>query len=95
MYAGLGGELRPANHIERRVMEAAKLGFSHIIVPEIHAPAAGGDARPAAQPTDHIDDLRARAGGRRMGQHERMQHSQGCLCGQSGVPVMQAGAATG
>ncbi len=42
MCAGLGGELRPANHIERRVMEAAKLGFSHIIVPEIHAPAATG-----------------------------------------------------
>ncbi len=42
MCTGLGGELRPANHIERRVMEAAKLGFSHIIVPEIHAPAATG-----------------------------------------------------
>lgn len=40
--AGLGGELRPANHIERRIMEAAKLGFSHIIVPAIHAPAATG-----------------------------------------------------
>ncbi|CAK0785961.1 hypothetical protein CVIRNUC_009174 [Coccomyxa viridis] len=39
---GLGGELRPANHIERRIMEAAKLGFSHVIVPAIHAPAASG-----------------------------------------------------
>ena len=41
-HAGLGGELRPANHIERRIMEAAKLGFSHVIVPSIHAPAASG-----------------------------------------------------
>ena len=40
--AGLGGELRPANHIERRIMEAAKLGFSSVIVPAIHAPAASG-----------------------------------------------------
>ena len=34
--------MRPANHIERRIMEAAKLGFSHVIVPAIHAPTASG-----------------------------------------------------
>lgn len=40
--AGLGGELRPANHIERRISEAAKLGFSKIIIPAVRAPAATG-----------------------------------------------------
>ena len=30
---GLSGEVRPVNRIEQRVAEAAKLGFSHIIVP--------------------------------------------------------------
>ncbi|BDA50962.1 DNA repair protein RadA [Coccomyxa sp. Obi] len=39
---GLGGELRPANHIERRVVEAAKLGFSTVIVPATRAPTATG-----------------------------------------------------
>ncbi|EIE18597.1 DNA repair protein rada [Coccomyxa subellipsoidea C-169] len=39
---GLGGELRPANHIERRVVEAAKLGFTTVIVPATRAPTATG-----------------------------------------------------
>jgi len=43
------------------------------------ARAAGGDARPAAQHAHHVDDLRARSGGRRMGQHERGQHEQAFL----------------
>ena len=30
---GLSGEVRPVNRIEQRVAEAAKLGFSHIIIP--------------------------------------------------------------
>ncbi len=42
MFSGLGGELRPANHIERRVAEAAKLGFSTVIVPATRAPTATG-----------------------------------------------------
>lgn len=30
---GLGGELRSVSHVERRVLEAAKLGYSKMIVP--------------------------------------------------------------
>jgi DNA repair protein RadA/Sms len=30
---GLSGEIRPVNRIEQRVSEAAKLGFSRIIIP--------------------------------------------------------------
>ena len=40
--AGLGGELRPVAHIERRVVEAAKLGFKTILVPGRHAPEQRG-----------------------------------------------------
>ena len=29
----LGGELRTVSHIERRIMEAAKLGYASIIIP--------------------------------------------------------------
>ena len=32
-FAGLGGELRPVSHLDRRVSEAAKLGFDTCIVP--------------------------------------------------------------
>ena len=31
---GLGGEIRPVPHIERRINEAAKLGFSKVVFPE-------------------------------------------------------------
>ena len=31
---GLSGEIRPINRIEQRIMEAEKLGFSRIIIPE-------------------------------------------------------------
>jgi DNA repair protein RadA/Sms len=31
---GLGGEIRTINHIERRVQEAAKLGFKRIVIPK-------------------------------------------------------------
>ena len=31
---GLSGEIRPVNRIEQRIAEAAKLGFSRIIVPK-------------------------------------------------------------
>ena len=31
---GLAGELRPVNRIEQRIMEAQKLGFKKIIIPE-------------------------------------------------------------
>lgn len=30
---GLGGELRPVMHLERRVLEALKMGFTTCIVP--------------------------------------------------------------
>ena len=33
VHAGLGGELRNVPYIERRIMEAAKLGYSTIIIP--------------------------------------------------------------
>jgi DNA repair protein RadA/Sms len=32
---GLSGEIRPVTRIEQRIQEAAKLGFSRIIVPEM------------------------------------------------------------
>jgi len=31
---GLGGEIRPVTHVERRIREAAKLGFKRVIFPE-------------------------------------------------------------
>lgn len=31
---GLGGELRPVVQLERRIIEAQKLGFKYIVVPE-------------------------------------------------------------
>ena len=31
---GLGGEIRPVTHVERRIREAAKLGFRRVIFPE-------------------------------------------------------------
>eukprot|EP00884_Botryococcus_braunii_P007732 jgi/Botrbrau1/16960/Bobra.49_2s0023.1 len=34
---GLGGELRAVSHVERRLIEAAKLGFAAAIVPAAHA----------------------------------------------------------
>jgi hypothetical protein len=36
---GLGGELRPVAQLERRVVEALKLGFSRVVIP------AGSDVR--------------------------------------------------
>ena len=42
LCAGLGGELRPVNQVERRAIEAAKLGFTTIIVSAANAPAAKG-----------------------------------------------------
>ncbi|MFI4988633.1 MAG: magnesium chelatase domain-containing protein, partial [Alphaproteobacteria bacterium] len=30
---GLSGEVRPVNHMDQRLKEAAKLGFSHAIIP--------------------------------------------------------------
>ena len=35
--AGLGGELRAVGHIERRLLEAAKLGFKSVIMPAAHS----------------------------------------------------------
>ena len=33
---GLGGEIRPVTHIEKRINEAEKLGFTRVIYPEYH-----------------------------------------------------------
>lgn len=33
---GLGGEIRPVPHVEKRIKEAAKLGFTRAIYPEYH-----------------------------------------------------------
>ena len=43
---GLSGEVRPVNHMDQRLKEAAKLGFSHAIVPP--RPRKGGGGRQAA-----------------------------------------------
>ena len=42
---GLAGELRSVGHIERRLREAAKLGFSRAIIPVVR----GGSLPPIAQ----------------------------------------------
>ena len=42
MFVGLGGELRSVSHAERRVLEAAKLGYAKIIVPPASRIAAKG-----------------------------------------------------
>ncbi|HMI30241.1 MAG TPA: DNA repair protein RadA [Candidatus Limnocylindrales bacterium] len=39
---GLGGELRPVPHIERRLEEAMRLGFRSALIPERQAPPAEG-----------------------------------------------------
>ena len=31
---GLGGEIRPVTHVDRRIREAAKLGFTRVMFPE-------------------------------------------------------------
>jgi DNA repair protein RadA/Sms len=45
---GLGGELRPVGNIERRIAEAAKLGFKTFVIPaasNVHASARLKGAR--------------------------------------------------
>jgi DNA repair protein RadA/Sms len=39
---GLGGEVRHVNHLERRVREAARMGFSQILVPANTKPIDSG-----------------------------------------------------
>lgn len=38
---GLGGELRPVPHVERRIVEAAKYGFSRIVMPKARGKGRG------------------------------------------------------
>ena len=40
--SGLGGELRPVNQAERRIIEAAKLGFTTVIMSSVNQPPASG-----------------------------------------------------
>jgi DNA repair protein RadA/Sms len=49
---GLSAEIRPVQHVSRRLAEAARLGFDHAIVP------VGGDIqRPAGMRVDQVTDL--------------------------------------
>ena len=49
---GLSAEIRPVQHVSRRLAEAARLGFDHAIVP------VGGDVqRPAGMRVDQVTDL--------------------------------------
>ena len=41
---GLAGEVRPAPRGQERLKEAAKLGFSHAIVPQANLPKKGDKA---------------------------------------------------
>jgi DNA repair protein RadA/Sms len=45
---GLSGEVRPVNHMDQRLKEAAKLGFSHAIMPARPRQGSGGGAAAAA-----------------------------------------------
>jgi len=51
---GLSAEIRPVQNMDRRLIEAARLGFDHAII------AAGGDVgRPAGMRVDRVADLGA------------------------------------
>jgi DNA repair protein RadA/Sms len=51
---GLSAEIRPVQNMERRLAEAARLGFDHAVIP------AGGDVqRPAGMRVDRVEDLGA------------------------------------
>ena len=39
---GLGGEVRHVNHLERRVREAARMGFRQVLVPATAKPVEAG-----------------------------------------------------
>jgi len=55
---GLSGELRAVSHLERRLNEAAKLGFRRCIVPATHRlprkPPAGLEMVPARSVADAL-----------------------------------------
>jgi DNA repair protein RadA/Sms len=50
---GLAGEVRPVDGVERRLAEAARLGFTHALVPP------GGGQPPAGMTVTEIGDLRS------------------------------------
>ncbi len=52
---GLGGEIRTVNQIERRVSEAAKLGFKTIVTPHRNGPRASADENVAIQEVETVD----------------------------------------
>jgi DNA repair protein RadA/Sms len=49
---GLSAEIRPVQNMDRRLLEAARLGFDHAIIP------AGGDlGRPPGMRVDRVENL--------------------------------------
>jgi len=55
---GLSGEVRPVNHAELRLKEAAKLGFrSAFVPPRRDGTAAGARGRPLVREVRHLRDL--------------------------------------
>jgi len=51
---GLGGELRPVPHMERRLQEAVRLGFRSAVIPKRNAPAAESGKGKAASTIEHV-----------------------------------------
>src|SRR2546423_5926049 len=49
---GLGGEIRPVSHLEQRLKEAKRLGFTRVLIPDGRAERAG---RPAPQGPEHSE----------------------------------------
>ncbi len=52
---GLGGEIRTIGHIEKRVQEAAKLGFARIVVPRSNMRSLKSDGSIQLVPVDRIE----------------------------------------
>jgi DNA repair protein RadA/Sms len=57
---GLAGDLRPVVGLERRLSEAARLGFTHAVVPA-GAAASGGGVVPAGMRVTRVSSLREAA----------------------------------
>lgn len=53
---GLGGEIRPVTHIEKRIIEAEKLGFTRVIYPEYHQKGLETNERIELIPVNNIYD---------------------------------------
>lgn len=51
---GLSGELRPVNHMESRIREAIKMGFTQAVIPEANRDSASFQKAMKLIPADHV-----------------------------------------